>query len=177
MESIDVRQLGPQFTEFHWNEPAAALGLDAEPEFQFPVTIDVKARCIAKHVMVTGKMGSRVRLECRKCLQPFEKNIEAEVVLEFLEDPQVQEQEDAVAVENKDVNYYTAPFVDLSDDLRQILLIAAPAYPVCREDCRGLCPTCGADRNTATCGCQPSPKARPFEALGALLQKEREGHG
>lgn len=177
MESIDVRQLGPEFTAFHWNVPAAGLGLDAEPEFQFPVSIDVKVRCIVNQVMVTGTVRSRVKLECRKCSMPFEKSIEAEVVLEFLEEPQVQEQVDIVTDEKKEVSYFTPPFIDLSDDLRQILLIAAPAYPVCREGCLGLCPTCGADRNTATCGCQAAPKSRPFEALGALLQKEREGHG
>ncbi len=184
MESIDVRQLGPEGTEFHWNEPATMLGLDSESEFQFPVVIDVKAQRIGTRVVVTGTVGCRVSLRCSMCLEPCEEDIQAEVAIELLEGPQPRKREDVVQDEDADVSYYTVPFIDLSDDLRQILLVAAPAYPVCRQDCQGLCPACGANRNTVPCGCQPaSParghmaKAKPFEALGSLLQKELKGHG
>lgn len=174
METIDVRQLGPRPTGFHWNEAPAALGLKADPEFQFPISIDLEATRAGARVVVEGKVRSRVVVECSRCLEPAEKEMEAAVGIVFLEGPAPQDKnEHAAEDDGKDVSYYTAPFIDLSDDLRQILLVATPAYPVCRDDCRGLCPECGRNRNRAGCECRPPAKDRPFEALGSMLEKEQ----
>ena len=44
--------------------------------------------------------------------------------------------------------------LDLSDTLRQYRLASLPLAPLCREDCKGLCPECGADRNQSACSCE-----------------------
>jgi len=178
MERIDVRLLGPETTAFHLSEPPSALGLDGEPGFEFPVTIDVKARVVGTRVTVSGTVGCRVRLECSRCLEPFESTLRADVAVEFEEGPTPQKDEDVVEDDDADVSWYEAPFIDLGDDLRQILLVAAPPYPVCREDCKGLCPDCGANRNTTACGHGGGEGlVRPFAELGILIQNEHEGHG
>lgn len=172
MEQLDVRQLNQDGTEFHWVEPAGALGLDAEPLFPFPISIDVRASRFGTRVSVRGTVRCRVALDCSRCLERFEDGLEADVAIEFLEGPQPNRRVDQVADEDVDVSYYTPPFVSLAEDLRQILLIAAPAYPVCRPDCRGLCPRCGANLNAGPCACPPEGTHRPFEGLGSLLKKE-----
>ena len=177
MECIDVRHLGPENTEFHWIEPADVLGLDGEPEFKFPIAIDVKVRRVDGRVVVSGTVECRVRLACSWCLEPFEDTIRAEVAIEYLEGPPPRFKEDMVRDDDADASYYTAPTIDMRDDLRQILLVAAPAYPVCGKDCRGLCAVCGVNRNTTQCGCRVGDRARPFEALGQMLKKEQGGYG
>lgn len=68
-----------------------------------------------------------------------------------------------------------ADFVlDLREGLRQYFLMAEPLKPLCREDCAGLCPTCGANRNEGACGCAEEGDER-WAGLGALREKIREG--
>ena len=186
MERIDVRLLGPEKTAFHWREPASGLGLGNEPSFRHPVVISVAARLVGARVLVTGTVASRLTCECARCLVVFESELESEVAVEFREEPQLEGGGDiapggeADADEGSETSVFVAPFIDLGEDLRQILLVAAPPYPVCREDCRGLCPRCGVNLNSVACGHGPEGQGRtgrPFEALGILLEKEHEGHG
>jgi len=178
MDRIDVRLLGPEKTAFHRSEPPSAFGLESEPGFEFPITLDVTARMAGTRVSVEGTVGCTVRLECSRCLEPFDTALNAEVLVEFEEGSLPEVGEDEVRDEEPDVSWYTAPFIDLRDDVRQILLVATPPYPVCREDCKGLCPECGLNRNTTACGHGGGDgKLRPFATLGILLEKEHEGHG
>lgn len=172
MEQLDVRKLSQEWKAFHWNEAAKSLGLEAEPPYQYPIAIDLNASRFGDRVSVRGTVRCRVRLECSRCLEAFEDSLEADVAIEFTEGPQPRRRVDEIADEEADLSYYTAPFVDLTDDLRQILLIAAPAYPVCREECLGLCPTCGTNLNNGRCTCPAEGRRRPFEDLGSLLKKE-----
>lgn len=46
-------------------------------------------------------------------------------------------------------------FVDLTNELRECIILCFPSNPICREDCKGLCPRCGTDLNKGTCSCKP----------------------
>ena len=58
--------------------------------------------------------------------------------------------------------------VDLELPVRDTVLLDLPAAPLCREDCAGLCPLCGIDRNEADCDCDPNPPDPRWDALRAL---------
>ena len=60
-------------------------------------------------------------------------------------------------------------FADLTDELRQSIILALPTYPVCRADCRGLCPTCGKNLNEGPCTCVHEERDGRWGALDALL--------
>ena len=95
MDRIDVRLLGPEKTAFHRSEPPSAFGLESEPGFEFPITLDVTARMAGTRVSVEGTVGCTVRLECSRCLEPFDTALNAEVLVEFEEGslPEVGEDE------------------------------------------------------------------------------------
>ena len=59
-------------------------------------------------------------------------------------------------------------FVDLTDELRQSIILALPSYPVCRQDCRGVCPTCGKNLNEGPCACDHTERDSRWGALDAL---------
>jgi len=59
-------------------------------------------------------------------------------------------------------------FVDLTDELRQSIILALPTYPVCRADCRGVCPTCGKNLNGGPCSCEDRSGDGRWGALDAL---------
>ena len=58
--------------------------------------------------------------------------------------------------------------LDLGEAIRQYSVMATPAKPLCKEDCAGLCPTCGANLNNGTCGCPPQPVDHRWDALRKL---------
>jgi DUF177 domain-containing protein len=64
--------------------------------------------------------------------------------------------------------------LDLSEALRQYILVSEPIKPLCREACAGLCQECGTDLNTAACQCTPAGDAR-WSALAGLVGDKREG--
>ncbi len=176
MERVDVRGLGTDPVSIRWTGPADLLGLGEEPGFAFPVTVDVRARRLGTRVLVEGRTGARVRLICSRCLEEFEETIDSEVAVEFREGPPPASVEDTDGEGDAEANWFEPPFLDLADDIRQVLLVASPSYPVCRESCRGLCPVCGANRNEAACGHPVAPEA-PRTVLGALMNKEQMRHG
>jgi uncharacterized protein len=58
--------------------------------------------------------------------------------------------------------------VDLEPLARESLILDLPLVPLCREDCRGLCPTCGKDLNEGHCGCLPAAADVRWAALDVL---------
>ena len=58
--------------------------------------------------------------------------------------------------------------LDLRPVVRELVLLDAPSTPLCRPDCAGLCPTCGVDRNSQACQCEPPPVDPRWSALDAL---------
>ncbi|MCH7483784.1 MAG: DUF177 domain-containing protein [Chloroflexi bacterium] len=65
-------------------------------------------------------------------------------------------------------------WLDLREGLRQYILMSEPLKPLCRDDCAGLCPLCGADLNARPCNCQPETDER-WDALAGLKQEMDEG--
>lgn len=172
MDSIDVRKLGSDPSKFSWVEPAKVFGLESEPSFVSPVSVTVGARLAGGRVLVSGTASTRIRCECSRCLEAFEAELKTDVAVEFREGPPVAATVDEILDEEEEVSYFEPPFLSLKEDIRQILIVAVPDYPVCREDCRGLCPVCGGNLNTSNCGHAPEAVKRPFERLSSLIEKE-----
>jgi uncharacterized protein len=111
-----------------------------------------------------GRLRTRVGGQCRRCLERAVVALDQPVRLLFTED---QGADDPAAV----VIPPHAGVLDLMDSVREELILAAPEFPLCREDCRGLCPRCGADLNQGPCGCRPEPNLR-WKALEGLLRSD-----
>jgi uncharacterized protein len=71
--------------------------------------------------------------------------------------------------------WFRGPEIELGGYLREVVALALPVQPLCREDCRGLCPRCGADRNRETCACEETKPSSPFAVLAALRGGRSEG--
>lgn len=109
-----------------------------------------------------GRLTSALAASCRRCLADVRLELDAEVRALFTEDPAEDETAYAVAAE--------AGEIDLSDMVREELILAVAEYVLCREECKGLCAQCGKDLNDGPCSCRPEPDPR-WEALEQLKQR------
>ena len=103
----------------------------------------------------SGQMSGEVDEECRRCLGPARVTVDEELHLLFA---------DATDEESDDSDVYMleprATTVDLRPAVREQWLLAVPGFALCREDCKGLCPRCGADLNLGPCSCEPDVDPR-----------------
>lgn len=114
-----------------------------------------------------GTLAAEIATECRRCLTPVRVPVAAEIGALFSEDAEASDDPDSYPLSPHAVE------VDVRPAVREELALAAPAYVLCREDCRGLCPRCGKDLNAGPCGCDPAPDPR-WRALADLKSKLRE---
>lgn len=154
MLRIDVRALRQGSVSTEATVPpddAVFHGLDVQ--LDGPVTVAGTLQTAGQETFRwTGTVAGRVRGECRRCLAnlsiPFSSEAEAVFTTapEVADDPGVYRLQEPVTV------------IDLGGPLREEVALTAPSYPLCREDCAGLCPRCGADLNQGPCGCaRPEP--------------------
>jgi len=104
-----------------------------------------------------------VARQCGRCLKNFQATTEAEILEKFYP-------ADAQGIE-KDAYTYEFDVVDITDALREGLLLVEPISALCKEDCRGLCPVCGIDRNVDSCTCETTTMDPRLAALKQLLKK------
>jgi len=152
---VDLRDLrrGPVSTEGQLpaGDPALA-GLDLELEGPVEVSGVLQGSPERRTFSWNGRLQARVRGECRRCLAAVVTPVDAAVHVVFSPDPD--------AADDPGVYPLAEPVtaVDLTPAVREELLLAVPAFVLCRDDCAGLCPRCGADLNAGACRCAAPPE-------------------
>ncbi len=112
-------------------------------------------------VSVRGELTASARLECVRCLAAFDWPVKVlfEVYAARAGSGRPLEEE---ALERDDyMKFHDGRQLDLREEARETLLLELPMSPRCREDCKGLCPTCGADLNEGPCGCSRESAGPP----------------
>jgi uncharacterized protein len=126
-----------------------------------------------------GRFTGVLALECGRCLVGYTVDVDQQLDLIYLRHqvPQGgQEEDDEVELSDRDVvvGYYSNDRLDVGESLREQIYLNLPLARVCKETCRGLCPSCGQDLNQRQCGCvRPAAGGDPRLALlGELLKKK-----
>jgi DUF177 domain-containing protein len=112
-------------------------------------------------VHVRGRLKAGLEMACSRCLDAFSFPVDQELDLFYLphaRDAAREEEEVDVELKDRDmvVAYYQGETLDLGEMIREQFFLAAPVKPLCREACKGRCPSCGANRNEAVCACPPA---------------------
>jgi uncharacterized protein len=125
------------------------------------------------HAFATGSFVGEVTVACSRCVNPVKLPIDEKLHVTFMpvnEMPAEEaDDEDGAEVPEDDLDLfpYDGEAVDLEPLFREQFVLAVPFAPLCREDCKGLCPQCGIDRNTGTCECE-APMDPRLAALKGL---------
>jgi uncharacterized protein len=131
--------------------PGMATGLAAVPADR-PVRASLLLQSLVEGILVSGPVSGDMDLSCARCLRPIGRAFEVEVHELFAEPERAEPDED----------YLLDPtgVIDIEPMLRDAVVLSMPFSPLCRSDCRGLCPRCGGDRNVGECACEPEPDHR-----------------
>jgi DUF177 domain-containing protein len=129
-------------------------------------------------VQVKGRLAARLGLECGRCLEPFTFPIDQDLDLFYLprhREAQAEEQDADVQLSDHQmvVVFYDDDRLDLGEMVREQFFLQVPMRRLCREDCKGLCPDCGVNRNLERCDCAPLGATDPRLApLGKLFDNK-----
>ena len=115
-----------------------------------------------------GTLEGDATLECRRCLGGATAHVSDEAHLIFAEPgtPGVEDDPDVYVLDDR------ATELDLRPALREQWLLNVPKYALCRDDCQGLCPTCGAELNLGPCDCAPTSTDSRWDALRKLSEEQ-----
>ncbi|MEG1727785.1 MAG: DUF177 domain-containing protein [Acidaminococcaceae bacterium] len=133
-------------TEFHFELDASAVDLTQEDlPIIGTVLVDGELSNAGEVLLLKATVQATVNRECSRCLKQFEVQSKAEVLEKFFP-------ANAKNIE-KDAFSYEFDVVDITEAIREGLLVVEPLKALCKEDCQGLCPVCGIDKNVDSCEC------------------------
>ena len=121
-----------------------------------PLEVDLAYSRTGDEIYFHGRAAASGEGTCVRCLEPYP--IELQVPCEFVLTPAVED-DSALELHAEDLSLsvYSGDEIDLRPLVEEQLILALPTRALCRDDCLGLCPTCGANRNVDPCACQPVP--------------------
>ncbi len=154
-----------QFSPDEYIEVEAGSALD----FRSDVQVVATAHKMGMQLFVTTEAQATVAFECARCLEPFVLPVAATAGALYVPEETFDRAESrthAIESESERVMYYRQGVVDLGEQVIESLALAAPQKPLCLEDCRGICPSCGQNLNEDACDCRPGEEfGRPFRRL------------
>jgi uncharacterized protein len=154
-------------------------------ELAEPFHVELTAYVMGEDVAIEGTLEGALELECARCLARYRHRLRESfrLVLEPAgtrtpTDPEASEAlaRDGLCVGDElETGWYRGSEIQLDGVVLELISLALPVKPLCRDDCAGLCARCGADRNEVACGCRETQSESPFAVLAALRGGEPEG--
>ncbi len=160
---VPVREIPPEGKPIDVALDPGAVHLEGEDDFTLEEgrLAGRLERGEEQAVHFRGRLRARLRLSCGRCLESFAHSLDEDLDLFFLPrgaQADADEEEQDVELSDRDmvVAFYGEDRIDLGEIVREQMHLAVPLRRLCREDCRGLCPSCGVNRNTGGCDCHPT---------------------
>lgn len=124
-----------------------------------PLRFDGAVSNTGRGYLVEGRIQAELDLTCGRCLKGYRWSLETSLCERFCPAevgrplPESDDDEEFGDDEVDDVHHFHGEQFDLTDSVREQILVSLPMKRVCRDDCAGLCPTCGSDLAAAPCTC------------------------
>jgi uncharacterized protein len=145
--------------------------LDREPLLEIsPVRFEGEVTRIEQGFALNGRLAYRGHLECSRCLAPYAfQESEAFSLVLYKRRPLGPEERELERAD-LDAYFFDEPEVAVAPIVEERIQLAVPMKPLCRPECRGLCPQCGADWNRERCNCAAETVDPRWEALRDLAE-------
>ena len=163
--------------------PELDLGVSDVPVSE-DMVLDAQVMREGEAFGVYGTLSGTIVRQCVRCLKEYGDPCEVRLSAQFKAKSAAvagpgrrkgagaqKAPEDAELMVVSEVYVISGEVIDLAPMLREQVILGTPMQPLCREDCQGLCPRCGQDRNVRDCACAPEPRASPFAILRTLREQ------
>jgi uncharacterized protein len=170
--------------EFSGETTLSGADLGGDPLISVsPVRMSGTITPIDQEYLLDGELSWSGELACSRCVSPYAFSEAIPLHLRLRKRPaapgkpekiraaEAEDQEIEVDPGEVDVVSFDEPVLPFGEIAREQVLMALPMKPLCREDCRGLCPECGRDRNVSECSCETRPVDPRLEVLKSLKQE------
>jgi uncharacterized protein len=139
----------------HVYNPEELNPVDERVKLTAPATVNGKVRLAGNEVFVNGHVDTRAQVECDRCLKLIELPVNADFELEYITGSEYETSAVAELTEAEmSVAVFDGEALDVDEIVKEQILLAVPTRMLCREDCKGICPQCGVDKNTGECNCE-----------------------
>ncbi len=158
IHDIDVDGLDVEFNEDEsWGDTLPPHG---------PVTAALHIDRSQEYIRVKGTVNVVVKQECSRCLDEFDWPMEASIESILVPKSALGDEESKeLTGEDLDLRTYEGEAFSIDDVVAEQIVLSLPIKPLCDENCGGLCPICGINRNRETCACEKPREDNPFAAL------------
>lgn len=167
---VDVTTLKDAQTQFDFSTSPAEIDLEDETaKLKDVVKVEAKLTKGIAQIDVEGRISGKIEVECNRCLQPVETNLEFPFDAAFVTaENYTQEKEAQLRVDDLEVAVFEGDKIDLTELVREQILLNLPTQIFCHEDCKGLCQKCGANLNLIDCNCKEEKIDPRWSALKKL---------
>jgi len=181
---IEIHELERHPVDFDENFAAGVIDLGADLRQSSQLHTSGRAQLVEEHhgkhklikdIRVDGELSARVEIGCARCLEAVQRDVKREFDLLYRPlGADAGREETPVTGTEAEISYYEGQGLLLEDVLREQVLLAVPVKVICRQDCMGLCPQCGANLNVAKCSCAEPAEDPRWSALKDLRSKLEE---
>jgi uncharacterized protein len=131
-----------------------------------PVKVDAVAELLGSEIRIRGRVETSLEACCDRCLVSVAIPVEQDFDLFYRPVSTIARAEEVELPEDElEVGFFSGDGIELADVVTEQVILSVPMKVVCRTDCRGLCPVCGANLNFEKCGCLPTQENSPFSIL------------
>ena len=167
----------------HFTESITAATLDYSPGITQigPLTVTGRADLLIENrghndlvndIRLRAEYSGALEVLCARCVEPVPMPIEGDFDLIFRpQDADAEAGERAITLDETEIGYYEESGLLLEDVVREQVLLSLPARTLCTADCKGLCPRCGQNLNSASCNCDPTAVDPRWNALAGLADR------
>ena len=161
--NFKISELEKEPVDFNLELAPGAVDLGSEAEQKGMLAASGHAEVLHEHrgpreivadIRLKGRFAGRFQVPCARCIESVEIPLSADYDLIFRPaDADADSPERSITAPETEIGYYQGDSLALEDVFREQVLLSLPAKTLCKPDCKGLCPRCGADRNRQPCTC------------------------
>ena len=167
---LDVNELAIRKTRIGKSYAPGTLDFHSG-EFRQVEALEVRATAelVDEQIRITGTLRTRIELVCARCLEPVIEEMSRDFDLFYRPMATIKSEDEVhLNTDDLDIAFFEGDGLFLADVLAEQVNLALPMKVICRSDCRGLCPHCGANLNHEECRCKTraaDPRLAPLARL------------
>lgn len=159
---------------FHWDEEKLRQFVPPDdpfnPKLIRPVNVVLNLSKHPDHIRITGTIDGPLEVSCHRCLTPFTFPLKETVDIYLMEEDRLPEEEET-ELESEELAYefFDGEVIEVDQLVAEQIFLALPFKVLCSEECKGICPGCGANLNEESCRCKVDDRPSPFSKLRTIL--------